>query len=197
MATLNIRDLSPDKPIYVKSSTGFGGLQSGDVIIDARYSDGKHEPIIVPKTFIPFCLTELAPYEAILNSSSFRKAVASGLLRIVSEEEAEEELNSPEGREEQERIRQDYFSGITFDPNATNKTISPVEALTKMEEETKINPRIQQIMITPTLNDKEKLAQLRAEVDNLTMLDLDFISGVTKINSPIAKWVQELKDKKG
>jgi len=189
--TISIDDLRLNEAIYVKSSAGSGRM-AGDVNFPITGKDGKDQLITVPKTFIPVCITDFAPASMYIDSPDFRRIVASGLLTIMSKEEANKELNTTEGRLELERLRKELFSGIDFS-SKENKKITALEAVTQLGQPDLVNIRIKDIMMRNDIDTDQKLVLLRAEETVLTKDDLDFIIGIVEDKSNIWVWADKLR----
>lgn len=65
---------------------------------------GKSDKLEFPRTWIPFCLTDMLPREVLSQSIDIRKFIAKGLLKIIPEEDALRTLQSKEGMEEYDRL---------------------------------------------------------------------------------------------
>jgi hypothetical protein len=69
-------------------------------------SDGQGNNIVVqvPVTFIGVDLTTMATKQALISSPTFRRMLAQGLLKLISEEYAMQIMESPDAQKEAERI---------------------------------------------------------------------------------------------
>jgi hypothetical protein len=61
-------------------------------------------PVSVPMTFIPVNLSEYAPKSDVLASAEFRRMLHNGVFQLISEEEAEALLATPEAIIESQRL---------------------------------------------------------------------------------------------
>lgn len=189
MRTINFADIKDNSQVYVKSAAG-GGKMAGDVNIDLREKDGNRMLVVVPKTFIPINVTNFAPTSMFMESPSFRKLVASGVLTLIHPEDAEKELSTKAGAAEFERLRKEIYSGVNFD----NKDgVSALEAVNNLST-SKVGLRVKDIMMRTDIEDEEKLSLLRAEEPDMTKEEVDFILGTVAETSEISKWASDLNE---
>ena len=86
---LSVQDLIDDPssgPIFVLN-TSDKVTRGGDVFISINVGTATR-PIKVPRTWVPIEMTRTVPRKSILESVHFMEAVARGLVRIISREEA-------------------------------------------------------------------------------------------------------------
>ena len=107
--TPTIDDLNSDErgPVYVTNTSSKVNSTGADVFITVYVGNQSVATILsVPLSWKPFNLTEQAPRAAILGSQHFLRAVASGILTLISKEEALEILATPSAIKETERLSQ-------------------------------------------------------------------------------------------
>lgn len=75
-------------------------------------SDGSTSPLTIPATWIPIEVTAYASKQALLSSEAFRRNVGNRLLYLISREEADRLLESPEALEEQNRLDREILRGL-------------------------------------------------------------------------------------
>jgi len=136
------------KNIYVKNNANI----AGKFLIN--FSDphsNRVETVIIPRTYLPINLNQFVTPDMIRGSYDLRSWVSKGLLTLISEEDAEAELNDPENKEELKRL---FVSEFSKDASAySNKLheaikvepIKPETAITfgdSTEEGVTITPRI-------------------------------------------------------
>ena len=93
--------------IYITNTSKKENPNGADVFITVYVGNQSVPTIIsVPLSWKPFNLTEQAPRAAILGSQHFLKAVATGVLTLMSSEEAQSILATPSGIRETERVAQ-------------------------------------------------------------------------------------------
>ncbi len=75
----------------------------GDVYLSVK-TDGDLIPIPIPRSWLPFNITDHAPRGPILRSQGFMKAMNNGLLQIITEDYANQLNNLPSAQEERDRL---------------------------------------------------------------------------------------------
>jgi hypothetical protein len=109
-ATFNPFDLETaletQKRIYVLNNTD----PRGQLICTVNDPiSGKPKDLLIPRTWIPLCLTDMLPRES-LNSIELKKFFNQRTLKLMQEKEAQEVLSSPKGQKEFLRLMQSEFS---------------------------------------------------------------------------------------
>jgi hypothetical protein len=90
--------------IWVLNTTQ--GERRGNVFFTVPNQTGTREDqVTVFASFAPACLTDQVTRKQLLDSSSFRRAVNLGMLKLISEDDAQSLLEEPGAREEAERVR--------------------------------------------------------------------------------------------
>jgi len=87
--TINDLEKSKSNSVWVLNATAKPGVQAGIVSITVREGNGGSVSVNVPVTKIPMDLSTVATKSALVQNPNFRKAVASRLITIISEEEAQ------------------------------------------------------------------------------------------------------------
>lgn len=96
-------------PLYVLNATT--GALKGRLMFNIPKANGQgYDLIRVPLTFIPVDVTEEAPRDRIIHSTEFRATLGKGLIKLPTPEYARLLLDSPEGREELERVRNERLA---------------------------------------------------------------------------------------
>lgn len=111
------------EPLWVFNNTVFNphlhkkehNQARANVVFSLRTSSGELSTIPVFATWVPTCLSEVAPKDAILNSQSFMRAVNIGKLIIIDDASAQAILNQKGAREELERVRRMDINSATGD----------------------------------------------------------------------------------
>lgn len=94
-------------PIFVTNTSMKNAKQGADIFITIYVGNQSTASVLnVPLTWLPISLTEQAPRAAILGSQHFLRAVSSGILSLISKEEADKMLATPRAAKEGERLRQ-------------------------------------------------------------------------------------------
>lgn len=100
--TLNQLEEHRKGPVWAINTTK--GKLRGQLVISVPASGGKASEVVLPLTWIPINLTGQTSRKYLLASNNFRNSVSRGLLRLVSEEEAQHVLAQSGGAEEQEKV---------------------------------------------------------------------------------------------
>lgn len=94
-------------PVYVLNTSSKVNQTGADVFITVYVGNQAAATIIsIPLSWKPFNLTEQAPRQAILGSQHFLRAISSGVLTLISKEEAQDTLATPQAIKETERLSQ-------------------------------------------------------------------------------------------
>ena len=102
-ATLEELELTEKGPVWVLNNTR-DNLE-GKVIVSIPKKNGNGADIIrVPRSFIPFDLTQQVGRGQLLESAEFRKTVNTKLIKLITPEYAAVLLGTDEAREEQQRL---------------------------------------------------------------------------------------------
>jgi hypothetical protein len=91
-------------PVWVLNNTR--DSLEGKVVISIPKKNGNGADIVrVPKSFIPFDITQQVPRMQVLDSADFRKTINTRLLKLVTPEYAAVLLSTEEAKEEITRLR--------------------------------------------------------------------------------------------
>jgi hypothetical protein len=107
--TPTIDDLTSEDrgPIYVVNTSAKVNQTGADVFVTVYVGNQSAATILsIPLSWKPFNLTEQAPRQAILGSQHFLRSVSSGVLTLISKEEAQDILATPQAIKETERLSQ-------------------------------------------------------------------------------------------
>ena len=127
-AQLTLTDLGRQEqntPIWVMNETK--GDRRGIVIFSVGGGgSGRETSVTIHATFAPTCLTDQVARSRLLDSPEFKLAVSRDMLRLISEEYAQELLADDATRAEYDKVRttsvntitQDALNGVGTDPNA-------------------------------------------------------------------------------
>ena len=139
--TPTIDDLNDtDKgPVYVINTSAKVNKTGADVFITVYVGNQSAATILsVPLSWKPFNLAEQAPRAAVLGSQHFLRALTTGILSIMSAEEARDILSTPAAIRETERLNQlkSKVEAAIRNPNSDEFKLT-VEVQEDAEEETK------------------------------------------------------------
>lgn len=137
------------------------GERRGNVFFTVPNQTGTREDqVTVFASFAPACLTDQVTRKQLLDSSSFRRSVNLGMLKLISEDDAQALLEQPGAREEVERIRNLSVGTATSEAQYGLGKDAPVaEVANKLEG---ISVPVQQYVdLLDTIQDAEALNSLR------------------------------------
>ncbi len=168
--TVSQAEQSKDSALYVLNTAGGKGQQKGLIHFSVTEGNGKTSVVSVPVTFIPFDLTGRATKRALLESPDFRTIVMKGLLKIISEADAEEMLKSEEAQKEHRRLLDiDHSSEIP-----ESQQSSEVQSL-KAEAAGNIGGFAMSLAHTADGEEEAICSNLRNNADVLTQAELKYI----------------------
>lgn len=145
--------------------------QAGDVHVGIPKINGsKIDPLYLPQTFLPTCLTEQIPRAQLLAASEFRNAVASRMVLLITPEYAEALLQEEGVEEERERLAQ--LKRIVREATAARsiaqsgaEIVNTSEIIEHREAESARSPKELDagfIMLANTFKDKEDIEIINA-----------------------------------
>ena len=139
--TLTIEDLNDMEkgPIYITNTSAKVNKTGADVFITVYVGNQSVATILsIPLSWKPFNLSDQAPRAAILGSQHFLRAVSSGILTLMSQEEARDILSTPAAIREAERLTQlkSKVEAAIRNPNADEFKLT-VEGQEEAEESNK------------------------------------------------------------
>lgn len=183
--------------IYVENNTEPRGLLLCTI---NNPVSGKPEKLEFPRTWIPMCLTDMLPREVLERSLELRKMFNKGLLKYIPEEEALKTLNSPEGRQEYDRLMQSEFSK---DSRMTERKRGMIDQLAHQQheltsaganpnvqyDEANLHPKVkawETRVIVGELDGAAMMSELRIHASEFSKSDFEFMLA--------AQFPQEVKD---
>lgn len=156
------------------------GERRGNVFFTVPNQTGTREDqVTVFASFAPACLTDQVTRRQLLDSSSFRKSVNLGMLKLISEEDAQALLEEPGAREEVERVRNLSVGTATSEAQygLGKETAAAAEVVNKFEG---ISVPVQQFVdLLDTMNDGEAINSLR-NMGQLKIEEYRFIKKATE-----------------
>ena len=161
---------------------------------------GKPQKLEFPRTWIPFCLTDMLPREVLERSIELRKMFSKGLLKYVPEDEATKILSSVEGQAEYARLHQSEFSR---DGKMTDRKQTMINQLTQQQhdltsaganpnvqyDEANLHPKIkawETRVIVGELDGAAMMSEIRIHSNEFTATDYQFLLA--------GQFPQEVKD---
>ena len=140
----------------------------GEVTVTVFRPDGHPYLIVVPKTWIPICITDQVSHDTVNNSDDFRRNLNNGMLELLSVEEAKKRLSDPDAMEESNRLNMSKYAGAE-DPKPTIEEFSKA-----LDDASQINLNVMEVM-GRDVSITEKYHLLRAEEENLNEEDFKYI----------------------
>lgn len=163
--------------IWVLNSTQ--GERRGNVFFTVPNQTGTREDqVTVFASFAPACLTDQVTRKQLLDSSSLRRAVNLGMLKLIGEDDAQALLQEPGAREEVERIRNLSVGTATSEAQFGLGKEAPIaEVANKLEG---ISVPVQQFVdLLDTMQDGEAINSLR-NMGQLKIEEYRFIKKATE-----------------
>lgn len=177
--TIAQAEASKSSSVWAINGSGGTGVPKGVLNITVTEGNGRPQVVKLPVTSIPMDITTQATRLALLTNPDFRRLVARGLVRLVSEETAMHLLDNDLARAEQRRLlEQDYAHTEDVLPSA------PQEVKSIMDEAAGSICAFAMNLAHTTDGDEDNLvASLRNNADTLSKLEFQYIVN----NSTFAK----------
>ncbi len=205
---LSFSDLEadPDKgPVWV-----FNGTQNENndqrrqlMLVVPSLQGNTSNTVIIPRTFIPINLTEQVSKKQLVQSSDFRRAVASGLLILTEEESANSILQRKGAIVESERLRKEARKARDLLSQANMAVVAEGESTsaTDNSENTQlirdVSPAAMQVMADTKGRQQVEIKNSLQNIGNLTQRDFEYVlSNATEQGlSKLAKWAERKIEK--
>jgi hypothetical protein len=187
MEVIELRSIKDDDLLYVIQKP-VRGKTLGDVNISLRDEDGSRALVTIPRTFIPIDLTQQADVVALKKCRSLKKFLASGLIEIISEKDANKILSTDRAKIEVERVKATIFKGVDLTEIGDRTSL---EVLSETESKA-INPTIEDTLLREDITDIEKVNLLSA-LPALNVRECDYLIASTEEKSKLHKWAVEQK----
>lgn len=115
MKTLSIQEVESSNTTVVWGMNNTKAEHRGSIIFNVPSSNGSTgiDSVVLPQTFLPMNLTEQVTKRQLLESSQFRRAIASGMLSIIEDEEARQMHQLPGADLEREKLKREMINGVT------------------------------------------------------------------------------------
>lgn len=172
--------LKDNLPVYVRNRS----KPRGEVTVTVFRPDGNPYLIVVPKTWVPICITDQVSPETLKNSDDFRLNLQKGLLELLSVEAAQELLNDPDASEELSRLNISKYSSYEEDLKSADTV---TDFATSLENSDQVNPLVRDILgrdVSPS----EQYHLMRAEEDVLNGEDFKYIA--LNGSGKVKEWAQ-------
>lgn len=166
---------------------------------------GRPKTLDFPRTFIPFCLSDMVPREILERSLELRNFVKKGVLKMIPEEEAMALIGSPEGQEEYARLNDSEFAdsgnGISVRAQELERSMAEaalVRGRVAAVGETKpqpsnLHPMLkiwEDLVSVKAKTTADLLGDLRIHASELTEADCDYLQK-GKYPAEVRKWAKE------
>lgn len=160
---LNMDDNAQLFVVNASSKLSDTGSRS-DILIDIIQSNGSPTLLAIPDSWLPIDVTSVVSRWDALNSPIFRKAVANGMIKIVSTKEAERILESEDVHDERRRLTL----------RETEETVTTDETIDESSSIADVSPAVVELMNRP-LPPRDRLAALKNMDATLTHKDVHYI----------------------
>ena len=180
------------KPVYVLNMS----KPKGDVSVTVFRPDGSPMLVIVPKTWIPICVSDQVSPKFLRDSTDFRKSIMSGMLFPIHPNQAEEFMKDPDAQEERKRLHTSKYAELStatkgeFVVKKEDEVGTFVDQLEKVDN---VKIVVRDIIGRLDISDTEKYSMLRADEDTFTKDDLEFI--VANGEGRMKEWAAAKLDK--
>ena len=174
--------------LWILNNRGSIGEQFGVVNITIPEGNGQVHTIRVPDTNIPIDITTQATKNAVLSNPQFRRLVHGRMLTIVTEDEANQMLSTPEAQEEQRRL----FSIGYEDPAAMRETAPSMLKDMVAADEGNIGGYAMNLAHNDNGNEDDLVSSLRTNASTLNVDELRYIvnnSVHAKVKAEAAKHI--------
>lgn len=141
------------KHVYVINNT------KTDISITVRDEDGISRLIRILRASIPQDAAEIVSVSVLKKAAPFKRAIASGYLTVVDENEAEAILNMPESKIELASIKK-KLSRIPQELMVTSEETTPLEAISGTATDGTIRSEIKDIALDEEESADDKFARL-------------------------------------
>lgn len=168
------------KSIYVLNNTalvsknGVARRKPGILNIGIVHDNGQVTSVTIPETWIPIDVTEQCQKEELLKSSVFRSQINNGVLKLISEEEAQEIFdNDPDAIEELERLQFER----TREPTVVELDEEEEEVTLRTDEKDLhgINPIIFEALEREDISDADMINTIKTNRFNINQKDIQYI----------------------
>lgn len=158
----------------------------GNISVTAYRPDKTPMLLLIPKTWIPVCLSEQATLETIRGSNELRAQISKGMLEIITPEATAQILSDPDAQQEKNKLDISKYG--------TPESISGLDKFTIGTADTdEVHIQVQEIM-NRDISDAEKLGLLRNESpDDWGKKEYKFIIANTD-NQKLQKWATAMME---
>lgn len=205
------------KHVYALNTTEMARPSKGAVSMRATNQFGEQITVFISNTYIPVDLAEDIPKGELLQSSDFLRMLRQGMITLISDEEAEEALNSPEAKQESQRLYNEKYGGPVETP--TNRRFAadgqqPIperdptlpslrsgkgvvhENENEIDPYENISPIIRETMERNDLNNAERYNLVMNNSHSLTDEDLNYIMNATT-NTELRQLISDIYFNRG
>lgn len=174
--SINELEKSKSNSVWVLNASARPGVQPGIISITVREGNGSSASVNIPVTKVPVDLSTMATKQALVQNPNFRKAVASKLITIISDEDAQVRIkNNPDYEREYARIYQLNDEVINVYESASSDVKAMLEA-----DSGNVTPFALNIAMV-TENEEEVLLNIRNNSESLTVHDLKYIASTSTL----------------
>lgn len=168
--TISQVEQAQSSSVWALNSSGSRGESKGIINIGITEGNGRSAVVRIPVTFIPVDLTTQATKNALTMSPDFRRIVASGLVKLISEEDAMALLDNEESRREQRRLL-----NIDSQHEVQAEQYSPAVKAILAQKDGNISGLAMNIAHTTEGDEDTVVSNLRNNMESLNEGDLKYI----------------------
>jgi len=133
-------------PIYVLNRSE----PRGDIAIQYFKPDRSADLLIIPKTWIPICITDQASHKTLENCDDLRRNLRNGMVKLITPKEGLKIMSGSDAEEEYQRITVSKFAAFgkqVKDTKASDAFLSQLENTSNVG--VKIRAPVWEFMTTP------------------------------------------------
>lgn len=147
----------------------------GNVTISVPNGMGNTATVIMPVTWVPMDLTTQSTKQSLTASPVFRRMLALGMLCVITEEEAQTLLSTPDAQEEMQRIYA-MPREMSGDPSTVPNAVTTL----KSEASGAVSGFALSISHGDSLDEAQVMNAIRNNTDSMTQADMQYIVANSK-----------------
>jgi len=182
-------------PVYVMNKSN----PRGDVTVTYFTQGQQAQLLVIPKTWIPVCVTEQVSHATLETMDDFRRNLAKAMIQLIPAPQAEKILSSSDAQEEKSRLNLSQYgsTGTEVSKYAESGTSNMDGFEEALNDADTIKVKVKDIM-SRDVSSTEQYHLLRAEEDLLEKADYNYIivNGSGKVKEWATQKIEELATEK-